>query len=205
LAYQFIDYLEQNPNAIPKNLTIFIIPSANPDGVFKVIGKEGHFTIADVPVGEQAPGTGRLNADNVDLNRNFDCQWQPESMWQNKVVFAGQKVFSEPEADAIRDFVLKNNPTAVVFWHSQANAVYASACGKEEILPETLALRNAYAQASGYQAADSFEAYEISGDAGDWLASIKIPAITVELKTHTTIEWKQNLVGIQALFNYYNQ
>ena len=84
LAYQFVDYLNANPDVIPKNISVSIIPSANPDGVFKVIGKEGRFTIADISTGvSEAPG--RFNANNVDLNRNFDCKWQATSTWQNKI------------------------------------------------------------------------------------------------------------------------
>ena len=204
LAYQFMDYLKENTAVVPQNLTIAVIPSANPDGLYKVVGKEGRFTISDIPTKEQALGTGRFNANGVDLNRNFDCKWKPESTWQSKIVSAGTKAFSEPEAAAIRDFVLKYSPHAAIFWHSKANAVYASECTKG-ILPKTLDIMNAYAVASGYRAVKSFDEYEISGDAEGWLASINIPAITVELKTHETIEWEQNLAGIKALFNYYAQ
>ena len=204
LAYQFMDYLKENTAVVPQNLTIAVIPSANPDGLYKVIGKEGRFTISDIPTKEQALGTGRFNVNGVDLNRNFDCKWKPESTWQNKVVSAGSSAFSEPEAAAIRDFVLKYSPHAAIFWHSKANAVYASECTKG-ILPKTLDIMNAYAVASRYRAVKSFDEYEISGDAEGWLASINIPAITVELKTHETIEWEQNLAGIKALFNYYAQ
>ena len=204
LSYQFMDYLRENPTIIPANLTVAVIPSANPDGLYKVIGKEGRFTISDIPTKEQALGTGRFNANGVDLNRNFDCKWKPESTWQNKVVSAGSSAFSEPEAAAIRGFVLKYNPVAAIFWHSKANAVYASEC-KAGILPRTLDIMNVYAKASGYRAVKLFDEYEISGDAEGWLASINIPAITVELKTHETIEWEQNLAGIKALFNYYAQ
>jgi len=42
-----------------------------------------------------------------------------------------------------------------------------------------------------------------TGDAEGWLASINIPAITVELKTRDTTEWNQNLAGIKAIFGYY--
>jgi predicted deacylase len=201
LAYRFMDYLEENPSAIPESLTVSIIPSANPDGVYKVIGKEGRFSSADVPTStDKAPG--RFNAHEVDLNRNFDCKWQPTSSWRNKTVSAGTKPFSEPEALAIRDFVLENNPVAVIFWHSQANTVYASDC-EDDALPETLAIMNVYAQASGYGAVESFDAYETTGDAEGWLASIGIPSITVELKTHETVEWEENLAGVKALFEYY--
>ena len=62
---------------------------------------------------------------------------------------------------------------------------------------------NAYSRASGYPAVKSFDQYAITGDADGWLASIGIPAITVELKTHEIVEWEGNLAGIKALFKYY--
>lgn len=182
LANKLVDYLSANPVAIPENLTILVIPVINPDGEHKT--------------------PGRLNANKVDLNRNFDCKWKPEGMWKGNIVSAGTKPFSEPETRALRDFVLKNNPTVVVFWHSQANAVYASEC-EAGILPETLKIMAAYSDASGYPAIKSFDSYEVTGDAEGWLASINIPAITVELKTHDTIEWDKNFSGIRALFEYY--
>lgn len=200
LAYEAIDYFVENPNAIPANVTMAIIPSANPDGVYKVIGKEGRFVATDAPPKAQiAPG--RFNARGVDLNRNFDCKWQPTSTWQSKKVSAGTAPFSEPEAAALRDFVSAFKPLAVVFWHSQSNAVYASECEKG-ILPETRTVMNLYAKAAGYPAVDVFDSYQITGDAEGWLASIGIPAITVELKTHETIEWEKNLAGIKALLRY---
>lgn len=206
LAYQFIDYLNENPNIIPHNLTVTVIPVSNPDGLFKVVGKEGRFAVTDATTSSEILALGRFNTNNVDLNRNFDCKWKPKSTWQSKIVSAGSKAFSEPESLAIRNFVLENNTNndikAVIFWHSQSNAVYASEC-EDGILPETLNIMNAYAEASGYPAVESFDSYEISGDAEGWLASINIPAITIELKTRNTAEWSQNLSGIQALFEYY--
>ncbi|MEK7538832.1 MAG: M14 family metallopeptidase [Patescibacteria group bacterium] len=204
LAYQFIDYVKANPDFIPKNLTISIIPSANPDGLFRVVRKEGRFTAGDVSDSTKLVESGRFNAHSVDLNRNFDCKWKPKSMWKSKVVSAGTKAFSEPEAVAIRDFVIAHNPDSAIFWHSKANAVYASEC-QAGILPKTLDLMNAYAKASKYNAIKSFTAYETSGDAEGWLASINIPAITVELSTHETVEWERNLAGIKAIFNYYSR
>jgi predicted deacylase len=195
-----MDYLNANPSALPANLTVTVIPNANPDGVFKVIGKEGRFSIADVPKGDLS--AGRFNADRVDLNRNFDCNWSATGTWQNKTVSAGTAAFSEPEAAAIRDFALQQHPTAFVFWHSQANGVYSSECG-HGILPQTLAIMNTYAQAAGYPAVKHFDAYVVNGASEDWLATIGIPAITVELSTHESIEWDKNLAGIRALFAYF--
>ncbi len=203
LAYEFLDYLDTYPALVPDDLTIAIVPSANPDGVFRVVGKEGRFSAIDVPEDEGIPGNGRFNAHGVDLNRNFDCKWKPESMWRGTVVSAGTAPFSEPEAVALRDFIGEFVPRAAIFWHSQSNAVYASEC-ETGILPGTRALMNAYAKASGYPAVDVFDAYPISGDAEGWLASIGIPAITVELSTHETIEWERNLAGVKALITQYS-
>lgn len=204
LAYQLIDYLKANPQIIPTNLAITIIPSLNPDGVYKVTGKEGRFTEAEVTTDAKILAAGRFNAHEVDLNRNFDCKWQPKSRWQNKTVSAGTKAFSEPEASALKRFIEDNQPAGVVFWHSQANSVYASECGKG-ILATTTTLVNLYAKASGYAKANSFSDYEITGDVTDWLASLNIPAITVELKTHENIEWDKNLAAVKVLLNYFNQ
>ncbi|MDQ3014833.1 MAG: M14 family metallopeptidase [bacterium] len=202
LAYQMMDHLKANPDVMPANLKVTIIPSLNPDGVFAVIGKEGRFAAVDVPKRDHS--AGRFNANNVDLNRNFDCNWKPTSTWRSKPVSAGTKVFSEPEAVAFRDFILVDEPTAVVFWHSQANTVYASECN-QGIAEQTIDIMNAYAKAAKYSAAKTFDAYAITGDADGWLASINIPAITVELKTHETIEFQQNLAGVKALFEYYGK
>jgi hypothetical protein len=201
LAYTFMAYLAAHPAFVPDDLSIVVIPSINPDGVYAVIGREGPFTAADVPAaGDESPG--RFNAHGVDLNRNFDCKWQPESTWRSKTVSAGEKPFSEPETAALRDFIAADHPAAAVFWHSQAGAVYASQC-QNGILPATLDMMHAYADAGGYPAVETFDAYATTGAADDWLASIGIPAITVELKTHATIEWNSNLAGIEAIVDYF--
>jgi predicted deacylase len=211
LAYTFMDYLDANPDlyssnssSSPASLTITVIPSANPDAVYSVVGKEGRFTAADVSTSSKVLTRARFNADDVDLNRNFDCKWQPKSTWQSKTVSAGKSAFSEPEAAALRDYIESFHPDATIFWHSQSNAVYASQC-KDGILPVTLDIMNAYSKASGYPAVKTFDAYTTTGAADDWMASIGMPAITVELKTHDTIEWSRNLAGIKSFIGYFEK
>ncbi len=202
LAYEFMDYLTLNSALIPDNLKITIIPNLNPDGLFDVIGKEGLFTRAEA-VAKVAPvGTGRFNANNVDLNRNFACKWAPESKWRGQTVSAGTNAFSEPESLALKTVVEELAPKAVVFWHSQASAVYASEC-LNGVLPQTLTLMNTYASASGYKPVASFDAYPVTGDAEGWLASVGIPAVTVEMSTHEDVEWDRNLAGFNAVLDLY--
>lgn len=201
LAYTFIDYFSRTDSTLPEGVQVHIIPSLNPDGVFAVVGKEGRFVATDVPEGSDT-SMGRFNAHGVDLNRNFACKWQPQATWRGKTVGAGSFAFSEPEAVVLKDIVNELNPAGVVFWHSKANAVYASEC-EEGILGGTRLLMNTYANASGYTAVDVFDAYPVTGDAEGWLASIGIPAITVELETRESIEWEKNLAGIKAVLDNY--
>ena len=202
LAYQFIDYLRKYPDSIPKNLTVDIIPALNPDGLAAVVGTSSRFAQDDVPDPKTRAVEARFNANGVDLNRNFDCAWAPTSTWRGQVVNAGSAPFSEPESRAMRDFVQQNTPVAAVFWHSQANNVYGSACGGD-VLPETLTLMETYARAARYGTVPLFDAYPVTGDAESWLASLGIPAITVELERHDTPEWERNRAGIEAVLRLY--
>jgi predicted deacylase len=205
VAYELIDEIEAGTISVPEDITLLIVPNLNPDGLFLATGLTGKFTASDIPKNDaHETGNGRFNANGVDLNRNFACKWQPKSSWRSKSVSAGTSAFSEPEALALRDLVLETNPKAVVFWHSMANAVYASEC-TAGVLPETMILMNSYAKASGYKAVSSFDAYPVTGDAEGWLASINIPAITVELGDRTTAEWNKNRTGVLALLELYSK
>jgi len=202
LGYQMIDEMINGSISIPDTVTIHIIPNLNPDGTFAITGTDEKFTAANVDR-NAATGTGRFNANNVDLNRNFDCKWQPESTWRGSPVSAGTAAFSEPEAAALRDYVTTYTPVGVVFWHSQADAVYASEC-EDGILPGTRTLMKTYATAAGYKTVDVFDAYPVTGDAEGWLASIGIPAITVEFKTHNDMDLEKNRAGVIATLEYYS-
>ncbi|MCB9815469.1 hypothetical protein H6785_02750 [Candidatus Nomurabacteria bacterium] len=205
LAYEMIDYFENNLSVIPDNVKVHIIPNLNPDGLFLATGLERRFEATDISSNAMhTSGAGRFNANDVDLNRNFDCKWAPTSSWRGATVSAGTSAFSEPEAQALRDYVATISPEAVVFWHSQANNVYASEC-ENGVLPETLTLMNAYSVAGNYGAVPVFDAYPITGDAEGWLASIGIPAVTVELEGRTSIEWTRNLAGVNAVLNQYGK
>jgi len=190
LAETMITHLHETTDLIPADITIHIIPNLNPDGYA-------------LPT-NASDQDRRFNANSVDLNRNFDCKWAPTSSWRGQTVSAGSAAFSEPEAAALRDYVNQINPAAAVFWHSVANNVYASEC-EAGILPGTLALMQAYAEAGNYGKVEVFDAYPITGDVEGWLASIGVPAVTVELETRNSIEWERNLAGTIATIELFSQ
>ncbi len=204
LAYELIDYLKSTPTAVPEGVKVTVIPVLNPDGLETTVGTTDRFEKSDVPNDEAKLVAGRFNGNTVDLNRNFECDWQAEGVWRSQAVSGGDKAFSEPEAAAIRDYVQTTNPTAVVVWYSAAGGVFASNC-HSGVLPETTTLTDLYAKASGYKAYAEFDFYEVTGDMVNWLAKESIPAISVLLTDHKNVEWSKNREGILAIFEHYSK
>lgn len=204
LADRMIEWFENDPSVIPDGISVTVIPNMNPDGLEKTVGTTSlAFSASDVPPQEQTV-PGRFNASEVDLNRNFDCSWQSEGTWQNRTVNGGSSAFSEPESQALRNWVQNNNPDAAVVFYSAAGAVYSSACNGEPATAST-DLMNTYANASNYSAEGEFDAYEITGDAVDWMAKAGVPGISVLLSNHQDTEWQRNQAGIEAVLQNYAQ
>ena len=204
VAYELIDYLKANSTVVPENITVTVIPILNPDGLESITGKIGRFVASDITANQAEQTAGRYNANQVDLNRNFNCQWQPTGKWQNKTVSGGSNPFSEPETKAIEKYTADNTPVAVVTWYSAAGGVYSSNC-ENGVLPETAILTNLYAKASGYKDYQEFDYYEITGDMVNWFASQNIPAISVLLSNHTDTEWTKNLAGVEAVIKHFQK
>lgn len=202
VAFELMDYLETKSENIPDGVKVTVIPVLNPDGLFKTVGSADRFTASDVPTAEAETIAGRFNANKVDLNRNFDCDWQKTGTWKSQTVSGGDKAFSEPESIAIKNYVESHKLSAVVVWYSSAGGVFASSC-HNGVSSETKELTSIYSKASGYKAYNDFDFYDITGDMVNWLAKNNIPAISVLLSNHSDTEWNKNRAGIEAILNYY--
>lgn len=202
VAFQLMDYLKMTPAAIASNERVTVIPVLNPDGLAKVTGSAGQFSASDVSKDSAVVTSGRFNANTVDLNRNFDCDWQAVGKWQNRDVSGGTSAFSEPESQAIQKYVTANKPTAVIVWYSSAGGVFSSSC-HNGVSTATKSLTQMFSKASGYPAHESFNFYEITGDMVNWLAKNDIPAISVLLTNHTDTEWSKNKAGVDAVLKAY--
>lgn len=182
LANELISYLSDNESVVPEGMRVTVIPVLNPDGL-------------------AAGGTtGRFNANDVDLNRNFDCDWAPTSMWREKEVSGGSAVFSEPESQAVRDYITEINAVGAIVWFAAEGKVYPSAC---EGVPSraSIELAAAFANAAVYGVEAEFDAYAINGDMVNWLAKEGVPAISVLLTDRENIEWSKNQAGFLAALN----
>jgi hypothetical protein len=205
-AYELIDHLHTNEKVIPDNVTVHIVPNLNPDGLYLATGLEGKIVAGDITdYSMHAEGVGRMNANGVDINRNFDCRWTETGVWRGKTVSAGTVPFSEPEAEAIRDYIEMISPEAAIFWHSKAGNVYGAECNGGVVDANTLTLMQTYADAAGYGKVPVFDAYAVTGAVEDWLAASGIPTVSVEFTTRTSSEFDQNLAGTIATLDLYGK
>ncbi len=207
LAERLIEFFEANPQEIPTGVRLYIIPCLNIDGLALFLDEsdlqdgdlqDGEpLEAADIKDGDRS--RGRFNARGVDLNRNWDANWQPSSEWRNQKVDAGSRPFSEPETRALRDFVLKIQPQVVVSYHSQADGIYYS--GKHDRWEPARSLARLYSTASGYPIPEGrgLVGYRITGASGGYFYRQGIPEITIELAGRNSPEFDRNLAGLRAL------
>jgi predicted deacylase len=180
VAQELVAYLSDNPSVVPADVTVTVIPNLNPDG-------------------SALSGTaGRFNANTVDLNRNFDCEWSSTAVWKNQEVSGGSKPFSEPEAQALKNYVDTFNPAAAVVWFAAEGKVYPSACAGTPS-NASVELAATFANAAGYPVEAEFDAYAITGDMVNWMAKQNIPAISVLLTSRESTDWTKNKAGIEAV------
>lgn len=182
LTVQLIEHFRANADQVPPPTRLYLIPTINPDGL--------------------ALDT-RFDAAGVDLNRNMNTNHDacPENDWSPTVFGAygivsdtgGPFPDSQHETRLIRDFLL--DASGAIFLHSNAGLVFPAFC---EHAP-SIALAQAYAEASGYAYSRTWEAYKITGGMHDWAGSMGIAAITPELISGVDSEFPQNLAGVQAV------
>lgn len=91
LLLSFLDRLVRENRADLASIPLGVIPIANPDGYFLKC---------------------RYNARGVDINRNFETGWSPQSEEP-----PGEAPWSEPETRVLRDFIEHQQPARIVTLH----------------------------------------------------------------------------------------
>lgn len=105
IAMRVISHYEQEPQSL-QDFALYIVPCVNPDGLAEGVGED------DV---------GRLNANGLNINRDFPTQWRKIGTPRDRT---GDAPFATAEARAIRDLVEQLRPTYGVDVHGWINGVY---------------------------------------------------------------------------------
>ncbi|MFZ5517182.1 MAG: M14 family metallopeptidase [Candidatus Zhuqueibacterota bacterium] len=168
------------------NSEIWIVPMVNPDG-------HQHSVITD----RLWRKNRRNNGDGtygVDLNRNYSYQWGgPGSSGDTySDIYRGPSPFSEPETQAVRNFLEAQKPTALISYHSYSQLIlypwgYTNSPAPDKALMNGLAvaLSDKIRAVHGkyYSPGQASTLYLSSGDTTDWLyALLSTPSFTIELR-----------------------
>lgn len=192
LAYQLMTYLYDNPQVIPADVTLFILPNLNPDGYAR---------------GGKANPDARANAHNVDLNRNWPYQWA--STWNRngcfsqRILSGGKHGGSEPEVGSLINFINLWKPDAIISYHSAALGIFP---GGRPDFPPSIALAESIAAVSTYPYPPLDLGCEYTGNLTDWAAStLGIPAVDIELNNHFDTDFDMNLRILQVFLTWRKQ
>ena len=186
LAFELIELLNNEPERIPSNKTLYILPNLNPDGYAKDFGPDG-----------------RANANNVDINRNWDSNWQANwtgsNCWSYRFIEAGDGPESEPETRALKNFLLERNVEAVISYHSMAYSIFSGGYPFDTI---SIDLANALAFASPYAYPPYYGDCLYTGQFVDWASDQGIAAVDIELKNHVDTDYLINVNILDAFLNW---
>ncbi|MBN2029555.1 hypothetical protein JW824_04855, partial [bacterium] len=189
LTNEIIAYLQQHPEFIPEDTTLFILPSLNPDGLQRSHGY-----------------AGRANSNNVDLNRNWDFNWknswEPAGCWAYMPIFGGEFPFSEPETLALRGFIEAHEITAIISYHSAALGIFAGGMPGN---PISVSLAESIAEIAPYPYPPIQTGCETTGQFVDYTASFGIPSVDIELTNHRDSDFEFNLDIVRIFLNWKNE
>lgn len=180
LMDRWIQELDANPGQIPAGKRVIVIPSINPDGL--------------------AAGS-RVNARNIDLNRNFaTSDWKEDIQHTNGSDFpggGGESPMSEPETKAIAGFIAQQRPELVVSYHSIGGLVISNQGGQANTRANQYAILSGYRLSSG----DGSEfGYQITGTADDYYREkLGVPSVVIELGSHSYHQFERNRSAIWAM------
>jgi len=168
-------------NYLLDNREMWFIPIVNPDGYFynETIAPDG---------GGMHRKNRRSNPQNsncntgtqqgVDLNRNYGYNWGANNSGSSgnpcSAVYRGTSAFSEPETEAVSNFILSREFNNALHYHSYSNLLIHSwgdgSYPDEPYLTTLREIGNEMTHYNGYLVGTGIETvgYTVNGDAVDW-------------------------------------
>lgn len=188
LANELIRYIDDHPNIIPQDVTLYIIRNMNPDGEARAEGVDG-----------------RVNNRGVDLNRNFPTEnwvadWDRDGCWIYRPTTGGAYGGSEPETRTVMSFIASHNIQAVISYHSAALGVFPGGVPWE---PESIRLARTLAKVTNYPYPPLDTGCEYTGTLADWAVENGVgAAVDMELANHRDTDFNKNLKALEAFLDF---
>lgn len=188
LANELIDYVTEHPEIIPENITLYILPNLNPDGLARARGVDG-----------------RVNDNGVDLNRNWPYRWERDydrtSCWHYRPTTAGDYAASEPETSALLVFLVSHPEIdALISYHAAALGIFAG--GVPDYKP-SIRLAKSMAKVSTYQYPPKDVGCIYTGNLTDWASSTReIAAVDIELHNFRHTDFDENLKILNVFLKF---
>jgi len=186
LADQLIKYIYDNPDVIPKDVTLYVLRDLNPDGDARDHGIEG-----------------RVNDHGVDLNRNFPTNWSATwdrtDCWNLGPSNGGTGPGSEPETRALMYFLQTHKVQVLISYHSAALGVFP---GGEPWETNSINFAKALAKVTKYPFPPIDTGCIFTGTLADYAVEIGAVSVDMELSTHQNTDYTENLKALNVLLNW---
>jgi murein tripeptide amidase MpaA len=165
---------------------IWIVPLVNPDG--------HQYSVTTDRLWRKNRRNNGDGTFGVDLNRNYGFQWGgPGSSGDTfSEIYRGPSPFSEPETQAVRDFLQQRESRALISYHNFSQLIlypwgYTSSPAPDILLLQDLAIAMAdrirVVHGVTYTPQQGSDLYLASGDTTDWLYGERdVPSFTIELR-----------------------
>lgn len=186
LADQLITYINEHPEAIPSNITLYILRDLNPDGDARSHDEYG-----------------RVNAHGVDLNRNFPINWA--ASWDRSGCYdltpttSGTGPASEPETRVMMNFLNTHKIEALISYHSAALGIFP---GGNPWADASIRLARAISKVATYPYPPINTGCVYTGTLADFAVSVGAAAVDMELANHQDTDFSMNLRVLNVLVNF---
>lgn len=198
LSKSYVNSLQiygQNPRTLFSEVSLYIVPMINPDGVDLVTGliPENSITykraqniannFPDIPF----PSGWKANIEGIDLNLQFPAGWEQAKEIKyaqgfNKPAprdFVGYGSLTAPEAVALYNFTLQHNFSLMITYHTQGRVIYYKY--QDQIPPNSQKIAKNFSEISGYRLEDVPEGSSFAGYKDWFILYYNRPGFTIEV------------------------